>query len=293
MKLTNLALFLVLAALSRSALADIETIKAANNQVGVQYVNTDVDYTEKIDGQTFDTEKGHIPGFGLSVSVMKDLFLGNDYLQASFTRLNGDTHYTGEGVVAYPGFGSLLSNHHAQMTDFVARYGKGFVINDQLMMTPYGEIGHHKWSRALSFGAAGSACTNPCSSGSEVYNNSYLGLGLMGQYTPLDKLVLTGNILIGSTFMSSISGSGIIAVPSLPLPSRGFSPQHLGSDITYKFGLNADYAFTDKIHCNIGVDYVDFKYGKSDLFRAGYVTEFEPDSKTNYTTVKVGIGYAF
>ena len=66
---SNMQKLFVLAVLSLTAtqaLAGIDAIKASNNQIGVQYVSTKVDYTEKVDGLIADTEKGHIPGFGLS-----------------------------------------------------------------------------------------------------------------------------------------------------------------------------------------------------------------------------------
>jgi opacity protein-like surface antigen len=69
-----------------------------------------------------------------------------------------------------------------------------------------------------------------------------------------------------------------------------FSPQDLGDKSMYRLGVSADYAFTTQLHCNLGIDYVAFKYGRSAVFN-GYT--YEPDSKTNYTNVKVGLGYAF
>jgi hypothetical protein len=48
------------------------------------------------------------------------------------------------------------------------------------------------------------------------------------------------------------------------------------------------------LHGNIGIDYTSFSYGISSVYPVGggYVA-WEPDSKTNYTTVKVGLGFAF
>ena len=89
----------VAAILSLSAtqvFADIVAIKEANNQIGISFVATHVDYKETLsDGTIFDTEKGWVPGFGLSISAMKDVLFGNDYFEASFTRLNGNTNYQG------------------------------------------------------------------------------------------------------------------------------------------------------------------------------------------------------
>ena len=297
MKKVNL-LFLVVLSLGfiGKTYADVDSIKASNNQLRLDYVNTNVDYTEKIDGNVADTEKGHVPGFGISVSLMKDIFLGNDYFYAEFVRLNGNTNYDGSLAYGYPtsapGYGSYTTNHRAQMTDINFRYGKGFEINEKFMITPYLEIGHHSWVRDFSYAAVG-ACTFICGdalNNGEQYNNSHAGVGSLFQYTPTEKLVLTGNALIGQTYMSSISGKGFNYVVVVPIVSNGFSPQHLGSDIMYKNGVAADYAFSEHVHGNLGLNYVDFKYGKSSLFNT---YNYEPDSQTKYTTLNVGIGYAF
>ena len=283
------------------AFAGIDAIKSSNNQVGIQYVNTNVDYTETLpDGTKADTENGHVPGFGLSISVMKDLFFGNDYFQAQFSRLNGSTGYVGSyAVPTYVGipigaYGSLSQTDSAQVTDFSVRYGKGFDIKDNLMLTPYLEIGHHEWKRTL-----GSTCmlaaVASCGS-SEDYKNSYWGLGFLGQVSPASNIVLTANAFLGRTFSSSISGSGQNYAVGVPAPTTSFGDQSLGNSMIYKVGASADYSFTDKIHGNIGLDYVSFEYGKSDLFSPNPAIDpyaFEPDSKTRYTTLKVGLGYAF
>ena len=285
---------LALSGLSNLAFADLNTIKSANNQVGIQYVNTNVDYSEKVDGQTVDTEKGHVPGFGLSVSVMKDLFFGNDYFQAQFTRLNGDTKYSGSlfapGYVPMPlgyGYGSLKKDDGAQITDFSARYGKGFELNEQLLLTPYLEIGYHEWKRNL--GNIDAITTAPHGSSSEKYSNGYLGLGAMAQVSPIANLVLSGNVFLGRTIGSNISVKGIPYYYVINGPAEG--SQALGDSTIYKIGALADYAFSEKLHGNISIDYVGFDYGKSNDFTVLHV--YEPDSKTRYTTVKVGIGYAF
>ncbi|TSA56361.1 MAG: hypothetical protein D4R39_04365 [Methylophilaceae bacterium] len=226
---------------------------------------------------------------------MKDVLFGDDYFEASFTRLNGNTNYKGSiGAGIYPGvYGTLAQNNAAQITDMNVRYGRGFVINDQWMITPYMEIGYHKWKRNLET----TVCVptvNPCgNSASEDYSNNYFSLGGMGQFSPNKFLVFSLNGSVGSTFNSSISGKGNNIAAGCTYYcglTASFGPQGLGSDLTYKVSALADYAFTKNIHGNIGVNYSEFKYGKSAIFN---VINYEPDSKTNYTTVNVGLGYAF
>jgi hypothetical protein len=228
---------------------------------------------------------------------MKDLFFGNDYLYAEFVRFNGDTDYKGSPAYGYPviapGYGSYTTNHRAQMTDINIRYGKGIEVNENFMITPYVEIGHHRWTRAFNNEAAVGVCTAYCGAfplSNEEYNNSHFGIGSLFQYSSSDKLVISGKVLLGRTYMASISGKGTSYLYTTPYVNDGFGKQRLGNDFIYMAGISADYAFTEHIHGNIGIDYVDFRYGKSDLFDT---YNYEPDSHTKYTTINVGVGYAF
>ena len=251
-----------------AAFADISDIKASNSQMGLQYISTKVDYTETSNGTVFDTESGNVPGYALSISAMKDLLFTNDYIKAEYDHSTGYTNYIGglTGSTPTP-YGSVLATSSAKLINYSADYGKGFALGNQFMLTPYAELGKHTWVRGVNYG--------------ETYINHYYGIGLMGQYSPVQKLVFSANALIGQAYDSAITVNG------------GFS-NGLGQSTLQKFGVSADYAFTKNLHGNIGVDYTTFKYGISSPtpIGSGYVG-WEPDSKTNYTTAKVGIGYAF
>lgn len=259
-----------------SALAGTADIQASNNQVSVQAISTHVDYTETGNGLfgsptgTLDTEKGNVRGYRLSASVMKDLLLGNDYIQAQYSRVSGHTTYTGQSVFGGGGFGSVVDQSGAKIVDYSLRYGKGFVINDQATLTPFFEIGRHRWERGVNEG--------------ETYTNGWYGLGIIGQYSPAPQWVLGANALLGRINNSNINVAG-------PL---GFSAP-LGNSDLYRYGLAADYAFTRRFHGNIGVDYTSFKYGISSVrvVGGGAFLAWEPASKTKYTTVNLGLGYAF
>ena len=254
-----------------TAFAGTSDIRASNNQAGIQYISTKVNYTETgtagVTAQTgiLDTETGSVPGYALSISAMKNLWLGNDYIEAEYDHSSGNTTYTG----AFQGgvFGSVVGSSSAALANYSARYGKGFVINNQFMVTPYAELGKHNWDRGVNYG--------------ETYTHNYYGIGALGQYSPIGKLVLSANALYGSTYGSFItvnSGAGL----------NGFSGR-LGNSFLYKLGASADYAFTKQLHGNVGVDSTSFNYGYSAMYNG----MLEPNSKTNYTMVKAGLGYAF
>jgi hypothetical protein len=255
-----------------SAFAGVSDIKASNNQLGIQLISTKVDYTETNNGLfngplgTIDTETGRVPGIALSLSVMQDIWLGNDYLEAGHDHSSGHTDYTGGYLNPPTPYGSVTGTSSATLINYNVRYGKGVTVNDQWMLTPYAELGHHRWDRGVNLG--------------EIYTHSYYGIGVLAQYSPASKLVFSANALAGHTFNSYIDVNGVFTGP-------------LGDSALAKFGVAADYAFTRNIHANFGVDYTSFSYGVSDFYPYGAGAAGEPDSKTNYTTVRIGAGYSF
>lgn len=260
--------------LSTSAFAGTSDIVASNNLFGVQYRSTNVNYTEVGNGifgtQTgvLDTETGPVGGFGLTLSSMTGP--GHAYVHGEFDLATGSTTYTG----AFQGgaFGSVVGMSSATLTDYSLRFGAGYALHEQFMLTPYLELGHHKWNRGVNFG--------------ETYTHYYYGIGLLGQYSPANLVVLSANAMVGRTvapYIDVTSGPGF----------NGFAGS-LGSSALSRIGLAADRAFTPNIHGTIGIDYTSFKYGMSAIFPVGGgFVAWEPDSTTHYTTVKIGLGFAF
>jgi hypothetical protein len=259
---------------SANSLADISDIKAANNQAVIQTISTNVNYTETGNGifgsqtGTLDTETGSVPGYALSISTM--IGRETEYFAFEYDHSSGNTNYT--GALQGGTFGSIVSTSGAVLTNYRLRAGNGYGLNDKFMLTPYLELGVHEWDRGVNYG--------------ETYTHKYFGIGALGQFSPVYKLVLSANAMAGKTFGSYItvnSGPGL----------NGFSGS-LGNSTLYRAGLSADYAFMEHFHGNIGVDYTSFSYGMSGVYPVGSNTvAWEPDSKTNYTTLRLGVGYAF
>ncbi|MGA7593900.1 MAG: hypothetical protein WCA64_01785 [Gallionella sp.] len=273
-KITSAAIAIAgLSALS-AAFADTYDIKVSNNQVGMQIISTNVDYTETGNGIKLDTEKGSVPGYALSASTMQDLWLGNDYAEAEYDNASGYTAYVGGYLSPPTPYGSVVGTSSATLINYSARYGKGFMVGDEFMLTPYAEIGHHEWDRDVNLG--------------EVYTHHYYGIGALGQYSPSGGLVLSAKAMIGRTF-----GSYITVNPT-PVPGgNGFSGG-LGNSALYRVGAGADYAVVENLHATICVEYTSFNYGISSVYPVGGgFVAWEPDSKTNYTTFKFGLGFAF
>ena len=250
--------------LPQLAIADQASIMSANNQLQLQATSMHVDYTERDDAGMLDTERGNVPGAVLSYSAM---WSNNYYLQLQYGRSQSNTRYVGQALNGGGGYGSLVDRSGATMTDYSLRFGRGFVLSDAVMLTPYGELGHHRWERGINQG--------------ETYTHDYFGIGALAQYSPMPKLVLSMNLLAGRTFDASIDVGGTA-------PYAFSAP--LGNSALYKAGIAADYAYTKAVHGTLGLDYASFDYGYSPVSSGGY---YEPDSKTRNITVKLGVGYAF
>jgi len=263
--------------LSSTSFATEQTIKDSNNQISVKFVLKKLAYEENGNGVLgsrvglLDTEKGYVPGYGIDLTFMGNVLLDKDYLDLKFSHSTGHTDYVGSLIGG--SFGSVTDTSSARLLDFSARIGEGFTIDKNYMLTPFLEIGHHKWYRGVNAG--------------ETYNHSYYGGGLLAQTSIGNKFVLSLNGMIGRTFSSTID------VTSDFIP--GFSG-NLGNGITYRFGASADYAITKDVHINLGVDHTRFKYGMTKLFPVpgfpGFF-QWEPNSKSRYTVFNAGIGIAF
>ena len=272
------AITLSFAVLSGTSLASEQTIKNSNNQFSAKFVLKKLAYEENGNGilgspvGLLDTEKGYVPGWGLGLTFMGNVLLDKDYVDLEFSHSTGHTDYVG-ALIGGGGFGSVTGTSSARLLDLSARIGEGFSVSQNFMLTPFLELGHHKWYRGINAG--------------ETYNHSYWGGGLLAQTSIGNKFVLSVNGMIGRTFSSTID----VASSSIP----GFSGD-LGNATTYRFGASVDYAITKDIHINLGVDHTRFKYGMTKLFPIpgfpGFF-QWEPDSKSRYTVFNAGVGLAF
>lgn len=256
---------------ARSTTAPSDII-AANNQYTLYLQNSKLDYAETGGSNgaaagLLDTENGNVAGVGLSATSMSNLWLGNDYLQFDFNYSNGHTDYVGSYLSSNAGYGSLQSSSSANIYNYDVRYGKGFTVLKQSMLTPYIEMGHHRWDRGLS------------SVQEETYSHNYAGIGLLMQTVPVNKLVLSADLLYGHTFQSQITTN-----------QYSLTDAALGNSSYKRYGFGADYAFSQRFHGKISYSHESYSYGISDMNNYGY---YEPNSSTKNTVYRVGIGYAF
>ncbi len=258
---------------SLDARAWMNPILIANTQVGLSIVGQRVDYVETTaTDPRFSSEAGWLPGLQLGVSAMGSAGpVNNIYFMGAFTWLHGQTDYGASG-------GPVRSGRSgADIRTLDLRFGKGFDIATDWMVTPYLGMGYRGWNRSLSnrFGPSGY---------DELYEHTYVGGGMLLQWAATERLVLSASGLLGTT-----------SAPTMKVSYNGGFPvnpwtYNLGSSSIYMAGLSADYAITDKWHMNAGIDYLSFRYGASAVSPDGM---YEPDSRTPNWTVKAGFGYSF
>lgn len=247
--------------LPAAAFGGTADIKAANNQVRLQYISTRMDYRELVEEPTaggntstriLDTETGRVAGYAIAASVMSKT--QNYYAEAQYSRNKGASEYD-----------HGLFFNQALLTDYSLRLGKGIADSATLMLTPHLEFGHHKWDRGTVI--------------YERYAHNYLGVGMLWQHSSVNNMIFTVNALLGKTFGSRISVSSPFANFSSPL----------GNSLLYRAGFSIDYIFSRQLHGNGGIDLTSFEYGKSATYN-GY---YEPSSITRNISLRVGAGYAF
>jgi opacity protein-like surface antigen len=262
-------------------------IVRANNQVSVDFVDNSLHYGPEYltgVGAPLDKETGWVPGFDVTGSLMGNVGpVCNLYVWGRFTYLNGHTQYVGSFIGG--AFGSLVQTDGATVNDFDFRLGKGFNVGQNGMITPYFGVGSNWWDRLIT-GVGGY---------NEDYKHDYAGVGLLVQYSPAPRWVLSANGLVGRTFDASEQsstipgGAALVCVCTFPL----------GSSTTYMVGGNVDYAITEHFHANAGIDYTYFRYGQSPVVTPGPgnpgfgFSWLEPNSKTSYLLVSIGGGYSW
>jgi hypothetical protein len=266
-------------------------ITAANNQISLDYAGLNKEYTEFNSpgpvadpalplNAVLDTEKGWVHGLSVTGSAMFNLgSVCNVYVFGRGSFFDGKTDY-------WQPLGRLGGQSNAKIWEGDFRFGKGFDLAPNFMLTPYLGVGARSWDRDL---CQGGACFG--FGFHENYSHSYVGAGLMGQFAVTPALVLSASGLVGGTFDSTITGGPLAnGNPAIVNFRSG-----LGNSTIYKIEGSLDYAFTRNFHGNIGVEYTEFRYGQSALFvtdRLGNMGD-EPDSRTRNVTVRAGLGWAF
>jgi opacity protein-like surface antigen len=260
-----------LALVSVSALAD-DAILQANNQLSLSVGAHHLDYHEP---STFDTipgdldsEKGSQFTAGLTAVRQGSLFGINDvYTSASAFVTAGTTHYTGYLLSTWA---AKTDSTHNVYGDVELKLGKAFRFGSrsQFQVVPYVQYAYHIWSRTIGTDA------------SEVYSHHALGGGVLGQYAPTSKLVLSANVSVSEMLGAQMRKD---QYPTFEVHNRPVT----------EVGVGLDYAVTRHLHASANYRFTKFNYGRSPNVVAKGGDWFEPSSRTTEQVVTVGLGYSF
>lgn len=265
-----LAAGLAFIAASPAAAADFD-IRAADNAVWAAVGGYHMGYSERFQDQTLDTETGWMPSWAAGASILTiddgKAPLRNLYARIDGSLATGTTAYNGQYQNGTP----VTSTTDDTVWTVSGRLGRAFAAAPAVMLTPYGELGYRSWNRNLT-GTGGY---------DETYHNSDFIGGLMAQYSPVAKVVLTGDAGFGYTFWARMHSTS---------PSTDYS---LGGRPTWHVGGQAGYTFTQRWEAITSVNYSEMGYGISSAVPTALGTYLEPDSHTAETTLRVGLAWHF
>lgn len=265
--------------------AKINSILAANREVGIFFSETQSNYSENIKSRYgSDVEHGMMPGFGIKASDNFNIAgVNNLYASISYRRTSGQTQYSDGGFYESAGHNSNNIN---------AKFGKTFFMNSDMAATPYIFGGYRSWDRVVPNGVA-----NP-----EHYSNEYVGLGGMFQYAPSNELVLSANTGIAEVVGGHINADtqGLYRMTGGYLFPSSMS-QSLASRPYYTLGVGADYRVDKHLHLFSNLQYTDFMYGGSKMqtyYGTGPLTGYygtlqEPSSQTSNLNAEIGMAYSW
>ena len=261
--LSGLFVFLCFFLTSLSAQADIQSIRAADNEIWGSVGESLFNYKESIKPIP-DSEHGWTPSIAGGLNYMGS---NNWYFAVDAAYTTGKDTYSGAYLLS-PST-PVKSQTQEDITTASVKFGRGYALGQSVMLTPYGELGGRFWSRDLGGGQV------------EDYHNFDFQLGLMGQFSPIKRLVLSGYASYGPTFGGEMKTDGV----TYPLGSAGMM----------KLGGKVGFDLAPRWELFTTLDYDHFHYVKSpveyDPNAGAYF--LEPSSRTNETAWRVGLGYHF
>ncbi|MBU2722814.1 autotransporter outer membrane beta-barrel domain-containing protein [Acidithiobacillus ferridurans] len=241
-------------------------IVAANNEFGLAMTGQLMNYQEHITPGPSDTESGWMPGF-----AVKGSYMGSNgfYTALRYDYSSGNIAYHG-ALQGSAGFVPYNGTDSASTQRLLGRFGYGWSLAGNMMLTPYAAVGWQHWNRHL---------TGPYGY-TETYNAALVGAGAMFQYACDPRLVATTNVE-----MLAVAGGGMT-----PNFANGlFGSTSFGASGEEKVSIDADYRITGPLHLYGGLSYTHFNYTGGSL-KHGFR---EPLSSTNQFGMDLGLGYSF
>ncbi|MHB1666061.1 hypothetical protein [Thiomonas sp.] len=273
MRKSFLALLVTASLFPMTAQADVIGV---NNEVGISINGLLQKYQEISNGTVPDSESGVIPGAGIKVSVMHDVFgISHVYAAVSYRYDLGSASYHGGYQNGSGNQVPLNSSSYYHIQNIKVRVGKGFLLNDNFLVTPYLQFEHHNWDREVAgVGAVMGA--------HEDYRFDAAGFGVKGDVQVMPRLVLTADVNASETLDSSMRFHAEGGIPGM-----NFS---LGNRPVLGASVGADYRIDGPLHVYTKLAVERFGFAASEVNPMGYQ---EPTSRTTQISADVGIAYQF
>ncbi len=248
-------------------------IRASDNAVWVTSGGSYMDYAETASGGgTLDSEKGWMQSWAAGASFLT-IDDGKAPLRNLYARLEGSVT---TGTTAYSGHywngTPATTTTDATVWTVAGRVGRAFAVTPTVMLIPYGELGFRSWDRDIT-GTGGY---------DETYRNGDFAGGLMAQYSPVPKVVLTADGGAGYTFLAHMHAGAPLS-----------ADYDLGGQPTWHVGGQAGYAFAKQWEAISTVNYAAMAFGASSAVPTSLGSTYEPNSTTDETTVRVGVAWHF
>jgi opacity protein-like surface antigen len=270
--------------------ADNETFFRANNVIGLSLGSQHQNYRELMHGATVDSNSGDVkPSYRLYVTAQRDLLGIRDlYLAASVSQASGQNTYRGAQANWATGQQRpITARTPTRLFDWNLRAGKAFTLNQAAtaQLIPYVDYSQHRWDR-LDGGGVGDY--------SEHYNHSALGVGVIGQYAPTKKWVLSAEAQLGRVYDASVRVRSMEGPLDFHDGQRTYringanGPIVLGNHNAVTLGVGADYAVTSTFHVTASYRWQRSGYG------AGVNNDIvEPRSTSTMQRIDLGIALTF
>jgi len=240
-----------------------------DNEIWVAGGVSNLNYKESV-SPIPDSDTGNLANLagGFSFLTHSNLYLAADG-SAAFGRghYNGALYDPATNIYDIP----TQTSTNELILNVDGKIGQGIPVGQSVMFIPYGDLGFRYWKRDLAD-----------DQGEDYRNFAGLG-GLMFQWVPLDRVLLSLYGAAGSTFGSSVRTSG----PKLDL----------GSAITERVGAKIGFDLTHQWEIFTTVDYDHFHYVQSqpsyEVINNSLYSVTEPSSRTEDTVFRIGLGYHF
>jgi hypothetical protein len=260
---------------------------SADNVVGLSLGSQHQHYSEYYGGSIADGNYGGVqPSYHVYFSALRDWRnISNLYFAGSVSYANGSTTYNGALQNYLTGATTPYSDRTpTRFVDWNIRAGKGFALNEDenVQLIPYLDYSQHYWDR-LNGGGEGDY--------SEYYRHRAVSVGVIAQYAPSDKWVLSAEAQAGYLFHATVlapSHEGIINLGNGYYLQGTNGPIKLGNHTTVMAGVGADYAVTYHFHVTANYSWQRYGYGQ------GVNNDFiEPTSRTIMQRFEVGFALTF